>query len=80
MLEKDSGQPIQGMPLSYGMGAVSPYTVEATDSVIEFLETGEVTVVLGDGTTVVGNVLSGGRYAIVRGTKTITFGGTFNIG
>ena len=80
MLEKESGQPIQGMPLGHGLSATSPYTVEASDSVIEFTSGSSVTVTFEDGSVAFGDVLVGGRYAIVKGTVIIESTGSFNIG
>ncbi len=79
MLTKDAGAPIQGMPLGKG-NATSPYSVESTDNVVEFVEAGDVTCTfLGGGTTVT-TVLVGSRYGISNGVATITFGGVFNVG
>ncbi|RLA58968.1 MAG: hypothetical protein DRQ78_11225 [Epsilonproteobacteria bacterium] len=79
MLNKDSGQPIQGMPLGRG-NATSPYTVQSTDNVIEFTEAGDVTCTLADGTTPITAVLAGARYSISNGVTIITFTGTFSVG
>ncbi len=79
MLRKDSGEPIQGMPLGKG-NATSPYTVEETDNVVEFTEAGDVTTTDLRGITVVTSVLAGGRYALRSDIVTVSFDGTFNVG
>ena len=79
MLEKDAGQPIQGMPLGRG-NETSPYTVQSTDNVVEFTEAGDVTTTFEDSTSTITAVLAGARYAISNGVTTITFSGTFSIG
>ncbi len=78
MLQKDSGRPIQGMPLGKG-NAISPVTLEQSDNVVEFIEAGDVTCTLEDGSTTVTTVLAGSRYGIGNGVTIITFGGTFNV-
>ena len=79
MLRKDSGNPIQGMPLGRG-NATSPYTVQEGDNVVEFVDAGIVTCTYENGTTTDTNVLSGSRYGIALGVVTIDFGGTFIVG
>ena len=79
-LAKDSGRPIQAMPLGKGFGATSPYTVQPTDNVVEFVEAGQVTIDFIDGTQVQGSVLAGSRYAIPNYVTTITTTSEFNIG
>lgn len=70
---------IQAMPLGRG-DAVSPYTVQDNDDVIEFTDSGVVTCSFADGTTTSTNVLGGSRYAIGNGITVITFSSTFSIG
>ena len=79
MMEKDSGQPIQAMTLGRG-NATSPYTVLATDNIVEFTTDGDVTCNIEGGTTTTTTVLTGSRYSIANGVTTITFSGTFSIG
>lgn len=80
MLSKDSGLPIQAMPLGKGLGATSPYTVQAYDKAVEFVEPGTATIAFDDGTSVTVDMNGGSRYAIPSYVKTITFDGAFNIG
>jgi len=70
---------IQAMPLGRG-DAVSPYDVQQTDDVVEFVTAGSVTVTPEVGAPTTTTVLAGSRYSITNGTKTITFGGKFSIG
>ena len=69
---------IQAMPLVGD--ATSPHAIEETDAVVEFKTAGSATVTFQDGTHVNATVMEGGRYAIVNGTKSITFSGTFSVG
>lgn len=59
--------------------AISPYVVFPQDRMVEFLEPGEVTCRLGDGSLTTTTVLGGSRYAIGVGVTVITFDGIFNI-
>lgn len=80
MLNKDAGIPIQGMPL--GRATITgAYDVQATDSIVEFLDAGDVTCTLPNGTTTTVTVLAGSRYSVLKEQVTnIDFGGNFNIG
>lgn len=69
---------IQGPVLERG-NAVSPYTVQSSDRVVEFVSEGDVVTTLGNGTPTTTTVLAGSRYAVGAGVVTITFAGTFNV-
>ena len=69
---------IQAMPLVGD--ATSPYTVQDSDDVVEFTESGTATITFDDNSIRTSTVLEGSRYAIANGTKTITFSGTFSVG
>ena len=69
---------IPAMPLGRG-DVTSPYTVQMTDTVVEFSTEGSVTTELVDGATTTTTVVKGGRYSL-GGVKKITFGGKFSIG
>ena len=79
MLNKDAGIPIQGMPLGRG-NATSPYAVETTDTLVEFIDSGDVTCTYPGGATTLTTVLAGSRYSISNDVTTITFTGVFAIG
>ena len=78
MMEIANGDSIQGQVLGRG-DAVSPYSVQSTDALVEFTSADTVTCTLADGTTTDTTVLEGSRYAIGNGVVTIVFAGTFNI-
>ena len=79
MMEKDSGQPIQAMPLGRG-NASSPYAVLATDTVVEFGDNGDAMTTFIGGATTTTTVLAGSRYSIANGIATITFDSNFSVG
>jgi len=72
-MQTNATDTIQGPVLAMG-DAVSPYTVQKTDKVVEFTSAGIVDT---DGRAT--TVLVGSRYAIGSGVKVITFSGTFNV-
>ena len=74
MLEKDSGLPIQAMPLGRG-DAASPYIVQQSDTVVEFTADGTVVATLGTGGTTSTTVLAGARYSIGVGVVSFTLVG-----
>ena len=77
-MEQANGDSIQGQVLARG-NAISPYMVETTDTLVEFVEGGDVTCTLEDGTVTVTTVLAGSRYAIGNGVAIIDSSGIFNI-
>ena len=79
-MEKESGEVIQGAILQRG-NATSPYTVVTTDKVVEFIDSGDVTVTLISGKTpnAVTTVGAGSRYAIGKDVATIAFVGIFSV-
>ncbi len=68
---------IQGLPLE-NANAISPVTI-TNETLIEFVEEGDVTIVLQDDTANTKTILAGSRYAIGKTVKTITFSGTFSV-
>ncbi len=78
MLEKSSGNPIQGCVLGRG-DATSPYTVQSSDEIVEFGAAGSVVTALNVGADTTTTVLKGSRYSISGNVKTITFVGKFNV-